>query len=95
MEKSTIINGQKLMLTVTRVSLNEVDVQVAPEHGAPIVATLRAVGSACWGVLRINLREAEQIAPDSASFQLLQAAIYDLAVGAVRQQEQEQEQKAA
>ncbi|MBU2772647.1 MAG: hypothetical protein ACYDD9_02085 [Acidithiobacillus sp.] len=88
MEKSTtVINGQKLMLIVTRVAAKEVDVQVASEHGAPIVATLRAVGQGCWGVLRINLREAEHIAPDSESFRILQADIYDLAVRAAHSQE--------
>jgi hypothetical protein len=86
--KSTIINGQKLTLTVTRVAAKEVDVQVAPEHGTTVTATLRAVGQYCWGVLRINLHDAAQIAPDAASFRVLQAAIYDLAVGTVRQQEQ-------
>jgi hypothetical protein len=61
-------------LSITRYSSNEVDVQLAQEHGAPIVATLHCpVGS------------------DRLSFQWIEAAIYDLAIDAVRRQEQEQE----
>lgn len=88
MKKTTVLNGQTISLTVLRVADTEVDVTVAPKQGASITATLRAVNKGYWGVLRINLHDAAQIAPDSASFQVLQAAIYDLAVGAVRDQGQ-------
>ncbi len=86
MEKTLILNGRSLSLTVLRVTDSEVDVSVDQKQGTPLLATLRAVNPGYWGVLRINLHDAERVAPDSKSFCLLQTAIYDLAVGSAHHQ---------